>query len=81
MQNLERRLLVLEGSRPTGLEALTDEELDARIAQWLARIEAAGHIGDGHGDELDANIAVHRARYEADKQCLAGRKEHTHGNH
>lgn len=41
MLNLEKRIAALESMRGTGLEALTDDELDARIAELEKRIAEA----------------------------------------
>lgn len=40
MQSLEKRIAALENMPGSGLEALTDEELDARIAALEERIAA-----------------------------------------
>ena len=40
MSNLEKRIAALEGGRVTGLAALTDEELIARIAELKEQIRA-----------------------------------------
>lgn len=40
MINLEKRIAALEGERVTGLAALTDEELEARIAALKEQIRA-----------------------------------------
>lgn len=49
MQNLEKRIALLECRRGTSLEALTDDELDARIAHLNSRAVAT--------DEINALIA------------------------
>jgi uncharacterized coiled-coil protein SlyX len=41
MPKLEKRIAALESMRGTGLEALTDDELDARIAELEKRIAEA----------------------------------------
>jgi uncharacterized small protein (DUF1192 family) len=41
MQSLEKRIAALESMRGTGLEALTDDELEARIAVLVKRIAEA----------------------------------------
>ena len=38
MQSLEKRIAALESMRGGGLEALTDDELEARIAALVKRI-------------------------------------------
>lgn len=38
MPNIEKRIAALESMRGTGLEALTDDELEARIAALVRRI-------------------------------------------
>ena len=40
MQSLEKRIAALETMRGSGLEALTDDELEARIAALTERINA-----------------------------------------
>ena len=40
MPSIEKRIAVLEAKRGSGLESLTDDELDARIAALNERIAA-----------------------------------------
>lgn len=54
MPNLEMRIARLETARGTGLAALTDDELDARIRAMSNRIEGADVLTDG---DLKARIA------------------------
>jgi uncharacterized coiled-coil protein SlyX len=48
MQNLEKRIAALEVRRGSGLESLTDDEIDARIAALNERIavEEAAQVAD-----------------------------------
>ena len=48
MPSIEKRIAVLEAKRGSGLESLTDDELDARIAVLNERIaaEEARQTGD-----------------------------------
>ena len=52
MLNLEKRIAALESMRGTGLEALTDDELDARIAVLVKRIAEAEAAPDGNPGEV-----------------------------
>ena len=78
MQNLEKRISALEGAHPTGLEARTDAELDARIAVAKARLDAED--GREPADEVDERIAVHRARIAAETQP-SGQKDGEDGKY
>ena len=60
MKALVRRLEALEGCRCGDLEAISDEELDARCVNLLERIEAAGVPMPPHWRQLDVITAMER---------------------
>lgn len=60
MQNLEKRIALLECKRGTGLEALTDGELDARIA--------ALNVRAGTTEEIDALTAKLKTELSNEKE-------------
>lgn len=66
MQSLEKRIALLECRRGAGLEALTDEELDARIAALNLRAVTT--------EEINALIAKLKTE-------LSNEKEAQHAEH
>ena len=55
MQSLEKRIAALEATRRGGLKALTDEELEARIAELKERVAAE------EGAQAADSVEVHHA--------------------
>lgn len=53
MSMIDRRVARLEKARPSGIEALSDVELQARIDEMRARPDVQAWLAEGEDDDLE----------------------------